>query len=199
MSRESMLLTEKMRTRFWGCVNRTDACWLWTGTIKKNGYGEFSVGNGKKGTRRRLRAHRVAWFIEHGDLPGALHVLHRCDVRACVRPDHLFLGTPHDNTQDMIRKGRHPTMTVAAVARKRARRSGKNVLAVARELTQEEADHALFLVHEMNRQLSAVDDAIVRVNLPAAQALVRHLIYRSGLFLDALRAAEVDRARQGAC
>lgn len=53
-----------------------------------------------------LRAHRVSWSLFRGAIPNSLNVLHRCDVRRCVNPDHLFLGTHADNTRDMISKGR---------------------------------------------------------------------------------------------
>lgn len=46
----------------------------------------------------------------YGPIPDGLCVLHRCDVRACVRPDHLFLGTFADNVHDMVQKGRHDVM-----------------------------------------------------------------------------------------
>ena len=53
-----------------------------------------------------MYAHRVAWMLAHGPIPRGMNVLHRCDVPRCVNPDHLFLGTQHDNVRDMIAKGR---------------------------------------------------------------------------------------------
>jgi hypothetical protein len=58
--------------------------------------------------QRNVRAHRVSWELAHGAIPDELHVLHRCDVRACVRPDHLYLGTHTDNVADRDNKGRQP-------------------------------------------------------------------------------------------
>ena|SRR6478609_4188748 len=88
--------------RFWAKVEKTDACWLWTASLTKGGYGQFWFTL----PRKRIDAHRAAWIITNGPIPDGLYVCHHCDTPRCVRPDHLFLGTPHDNTQDVIRKGR---------------------------------------------------------------------------------------------
>jgi hypothetical protein len=82
---------------FWDNVNKTDGCWIWTGHIDSEGYGD--CGNGRS-------AHRVAYKLATGQDPGELFVLHKCDTPACVRPDHLFLGTHLDNVRDMDTKGR---------------------------------------------------------------------------------------------
>lgn len=77
-------------------------CLIWLGFITKSGYGQISY----KG--KLTRAHRVAWEVKFGEIPEGLHVLHKCDVRCCVNPDHLFLGSHQENMRDKVNKGRHP-------------------------------------------------------------------------------------------
>ncbi len=87
--------------RFWSHVDKSGDCWLWTSTRLRGGYGQFMT----EGTRL---AHRVAWRLMFGPIPAGLVVCHSCDVKACVNPGHLFLGTYQDNVDDMIAKGRNP-------------------------------------------------------------------------------------------
>lgn len=86
--------------RFWGKVEKTETCWLWTAGKDKDGYGKFRV------SKKHYRAHRFSWELHFGPVPLATSVLHKCDNPPCVNPDHLFLGSNADNMADRDRKGR---------------------------------------------------------------------------------------------
>lgn len=95
---------ESLPERFLERVSKSEGCWEYGGEKINTGYGSVRMDSGK-----RMLAHRYSWLIHFGEIPAAIKVLHRCDNKICVRPDHLFLGTLSDNTQDMIAKGRHYT------------------------------------------------------------------------------------------
>ncbi len=75
-------------------------CWYFSGYIDQLGYGRLTVLSENK-------AHRVSWKLFYGDIPKGKKVLHKCDIRNCVNPEHLFLGTQSDNVNDMVSKKRN--------------------------------------------------------------------------------------------
>lgn len=87
--------------RFWDKVEKTKDCWNWT-ACKRDGYGLFRLIAGKS----MVNAHRVSWEIYNGEIPKNMLVLHRCDNRLCVNPNHLFLGNLQENMNDRNKKQR---------------------------------------------------------------------------------------------
>lgn len=94
---------------FWENVEKTDTCWLWTGSQNYDGYGNFY---GK-------RTHRLAYELTYGRIPKGFYICHTCDRPRCVKPEHLFLGSPSDNSIDAEKKGRRVHIVINSEAKKR--------------------------------------------------------------------------------
>jgi len=90
-----------MMNRFEQKIDKSGDCWIWTGNKSKNGYGRFAFDN------RNALAHRVSYALYVGRIPDGMFVCHSCDVKACVNPEHLWLGTNSDNQKDSVAKGLH--------------------------------------------------------------------------------------------
>lgn len=93
--------------RFWDKVNKNGpihpvhgGCWIWTAYKTPLGYGAFCLAG-------KILSHRLSWEYANGPIPVGMFVLHKCDVRSCVNPEHLFLGTQKDNMADRNAKGRY--------------------------------------------------------------------------------------------
>lgn len=96
--RSSFTPEQKLKFIGWDVV--PNGCWIWRGRSNWGGYGV--IGH----RHRAVLAHRTSWAANRGDIPFGIDVLHHCDVRLCINPDHLFLGTDADNIADMDAKGR---------------------------------------------------------------------------------------------
>lgn len=94
---------EKYKNKFLDRVkeNKKTGCFVWKGTLDKDGYGRFVLSH-----RREIRAHRYSFIIYNGEIPKGLFVCHSCDNPSCVNPDHLWLGTALQNNRDAWKKGR---------------------------------------------------------------------------------------------
>lgn len=77
-----------------------NGCWLWGRACDTNGYGRMSMYG------ELAAAHRVSYLVFIGNIPRGMYVCHKCDVRNCINPDHLFIGTAKENTLDCLNKGR---------------------------------------------------------------------------------------------
>jgi hypothetical protein len=108
-------------------VEPNTGCHLWSGNSDKNGYGKIYV------DRQHLRAHRFSYKIFNGEATKDCLICHKCDTPACVNPEHLFIGTPKENMQDKIRKGRLKISGLIAIFANVATNSPKKILCIKRQ------------------------------------------------------------------
>lgn len=103
-------IEKAVEARFWAKVDKNGPvpahmpnlgkCWVWKGSTKGYGYGQFYC-------PKSVKAHRYSWGIHNSKVSSKIFVLHRCDNRLCVNPSHLFLGNNSDNMRDCAKKKRH--------------------------------------------------------------------------------------------
>lgn len=119
------LLAKASKDEKTGCLN-------WTASRQNNGYGQFHL-NGAM----RL-AHRISFELHHGAVPEGMFVLHKCDNRICINPDHLFVGTQAENLADMVAKGRQAN----GISNGHTRLRDQDVIAIRRSVGVSQADLA---------------------------------------------------------
>ena len=93
---EKIQAIERFESKY---IKYSNSCWSWTGALV-TGYGGFSF-NGKT-----VMAHRFSWMLYRGKIPEGMLVLHKCNHKYCVNPEHLYIGDYSDNLQDSIDAGR---------------------------------------------------------------------------------------------
>ena len=97
---------DKDIARFWGKVDKSGDCWVWTASLQGRGYGSFSAQG------RRHQAHRWIFQRINGSVPADIDICHQCDNPRCVRPSHLFSGSRSVNMRDCAHKGRNGMQTM---------------------------------------------------------------------------------------
>jgi hypothetical protein len=103
--------TRSLEESFWLKTDKrgADECWPWLGKKNQKGYGELTRRKPEGGKRIIHKATRLSWSIANGQpFPENRLACHRCDNPPCVNPNHIWPGTPRENTQDMLAKGRRP-------------------------------------------------------------------------------------------
>jgi hypothetical protein len=114
---------------FWALAQpQEDGCWIWQGSLNGRGYGRAYVGSGQD------NAHRIAYRAVHGEIPDGMHVLHTCDVKRCVNPYHLHLGTNKQNMREYVERiGAYQAKldTGSVMAIREAKASGATYAALA--------------------------------------------------------------------
>jgi hypothetical protein len=135
---KKMDFSEADQKRFWSRVNKNGPqirndlgeCWIWTAGKFQKGYGAFPCFN------KTLKAQRVSFCLEYGDIAPEFFVCHKCDNPSCVNPSHLFLGDIHSNGADMSAKGRAakcgPTNPTRGELHHKSKLTEKDVLEIRR-------------------------------------------------------------------
>ncbi len=107
---------DEIRKRFWPKVRLDDSdCWIWMGGVDNRGYGQIGVSS-----HRTERVHRVSYMLHFKHIPRGASVLHHCDNKLCVNPDHLYLGSQTQNVKDAVKRGRFPPHPFRKLTREQA-------------------------------------------------------------------------------
>jgi hypothetical protein len=98
-------MDKTIENRFYRNVEKTDTCWIWHGTVTNHGYGQLSMG--LRGKCTFISSHRLSWILANKkDIPSGMEILHSCDNKLCVNPNHLSVGTHQKNMQEAKERNR---------------------------------------------------------------------------------------------
>ena len=100
--KEIQRLSRSAEERFWSKVDTSGDCWIWTGSVAGNGYGDFGAS-----PSRHVSAHRFSYEQAYGEIPHGVVIRHQCDTPLCVKPTHLLPGSHSDNKADSVTRHRH--------------------------------------------------------------------------------------------
>lgn len=162
---DTLPTTTRRQKLFWQKVHVIGECWTWTASRNGKGYGKFWDGE------RIASAHRFSFEQRVGPIPPGQMVLHRCDNRACVRPDHLFLGTQLDNMRDMIDKGRRGYTGMPGERNPKAKLTPEQVAELRHRF--EHGEIRADLAREFGVGWTAVDRIVKRVGWMGGELEVR--------------------------
>lgn len=95
------MINDRQRIETYSIPEPNSGCWIWTGAISKVGYGRCGSEH-----KKTVSAHRLSYRVFKAEIPNGMVVAHKCDNRVCVNPDHLWLATHKENSEDMVKKGR---------------------------------------------------------------------------------------------
>lgn len=95
------------QTRMLNSIKKVNSCWEWQKSLNSGGYGRIIIGSRIDNTRKIVTAHRYSYQLFVGKIPKDKWVLHKCDNRKCINPDHLFIGTRQDNVDDRQKKNKN--------------------------------------------------------------------------------------------
>jgi hypothetical protein len=165
--------------RFWPKVDMTGDCWTWTARRDVDGYGRFRPDGANVGD---TGAHRVALALSGVVLDSTDLVCHHCDNPPCVRPSHLFVGAPIDNTADMMRKGRHRSGNTTLTAARGARNA--RALYPERTARGERSGQARFKEDDIREMRAAYAGGETQVSIAkrygTAQGTISYIVLRKG-------------------
>ncbi len=178
------LMKKSTPESFWRKVKKSDGCWIWMASRNKpSGYGQV----GYQG--KHTSAHRLSYYLSYGDIPSGMCVCHKCDNPFCVRPDHLFLGSPTDNMRDSSvknRKGKSVTYSEAKDIRrffsssqsigkacKKFNKSRSIIVRVLRNILKNDPDYTVIVPDKIGGKLSASDVLKIKSMMSDGVSLTR--------------------------